>query len=376
MNYENNNLILKLSKEKKKKLFIYPISHEMKMYDKINKELDTLYNDPKYYFSNSLNGNEIIIGKKFSNMTYRNKIPLLRHKIIKRNFIKKLSTKMGFVSKSSTNLKNLNSLNQRKSLKINQKYVDNDDLNRIYKNFSIIKNEKINNSNSEKKNNSQYNSISKIEINKKIKYQENALKCYVKEKNNRNKIIKKILDLTNKDESNILINSSDEYRIKKEIKTQLEEEKNSCIQKSLYNWQTSLRFTNNYDDNYYINIGQKQPYWQIVKHKKKINKKELIRSPSFNIKTFYNNIDSNNNNFTYSNSTTNINNTVFRKTFGNNDLFKKIYQKRNLVQLCIKGKDLLTFESNNSKLLKGRKILYLNNFKPDDFKSYVIGESN
>ena len=217
MNYENNNLILKLSKEKKKKLFIYPISHEMKMYDKINKELDTLYNDPKYYFSNSLNGNEIIIGKKFSNMTYRNKIPLLRHKIIKRN------------------LKNLNSLNQRKSLKINQKYVDNDDLNRIYKNFSIIKNEKINNSNSEKKNNSQINSISKIEINKKIKYQENALECYVKEKNNRNKIIKKILDLTNKDESNILINSSDEYRIKKEIKTQLEEEKNSCIQKSLYN---------------------------------------------------------------------------------------------------------------------------------------------
>jgi hypothetical protein len=373
MNYENNNLILKLSKEKKKKLFIYPISHEMKMYDKINKELDTLYNDPKYYFSNSLNGNEIIIGKKFSNMTYRNKIPLLRHKIIKRNFIKKLSTKMGFVSKSSTNLKNLNSFNQRKSLKINQKYVDNDDLNRIYKNFSIIKNEKINNSNSEKKNNSQYNSISKIEINKKIKYQENALKCYVKEKNNRNKIIKKILDLTNKDESNILINSSDEYRIKKEIKTQLEEEKNSCIQKSLYNWQTSLRFTNNYDDNYYINIGVKQPYWQIIKNKNKINEKELIRNPSFNIKT-YNNIE-NNNNFSYSNSTTNINTTLFRKTFENSNSIPKT-PRRNLVQLCIKGKDLLTFESNNSKLLKGRKILHINNFKPDELKNYIIGESN
>ena len=373
MNYEKNNLILKHLKEKKKELFIHPISQDKKIYDKVNKELNILYNDPKYYFSNSINGNEIIIGKKFSNMNFRNKIPLLHHKIIKRNLIKKLSSKIAFVSKSSSYMKNINIFNYRNSINKNQKYVDNNDLDRIYNNFRKIQNEKIIHSNSEKKN--MFNSISKIEINKKIENQENALKCYAKEKNKRNRIIKKILQLTNKDEQNILINSSDDYRIKKEIKTQLEDEKNSN-QKSLYNWQTSLRFSNNYDENYYINIGVKQPYWQIVKNKKKINKKELIRSPSFNIKTFYNNIDSNNNNFTYSNSTTNINNTVFRKTFGNNDLFKKIYQKRNLVQLCIKGKDLLTFESNNSKLLKGRKILHINNFKPDELKNYIIGESN
>ncbi len=374
MNNEKNNLFLKLSKEKKKELLIQPLSHNMKIYDKINKELDILYNNPKYYLSSSLNGNEIIIGKKFSNMNFRNKIPLLRRKTIKRNFIKKFSNRMNLASKSSSNFKNINTLYQKKPSKINQQYVDNDDLDRIYDNFRKIKNEKKINSNSEKKNTILFHSISKREINKKIENQENALKCYVKEENNRNKLIKKILELTNKDEKNILMNSSDKYRIKQEIKTQLEEETNPNIQKSLYNWQTSLRFTNNYDDNYYINIGVKHPNWQIVRNKNKTNEKELIRNPSFNIKT-YNKIEKNNN-MTYSNSTSNINHTLYKNLFEQTNLFSKINIRRNFAQLCIKGKDLLTFESNNSKLLKGRKILNLNPLKPDESKNYIIGESD
>ena len=347
----------------KKEFTVHPISCDMTDYQNYKLQVDKLFNDPKYYFSNSLNGKEkVIIGKKISNIKFHNRIPLIPTKSPRKTFSSKKSNKNSpkrisskIISPKKTNY---SFFSNHSNLQPNQKYVDNITLNQIYDNFRkkqpiLVK----------KKNFSLLNSITKSDFEQKIETQERTLKKFYNQTKSRNKMIKRILDLTNKDEKHLLINTSDNYRIKKEFITEIEEEVEKNKQKPLYSWQTSLRYSNDFKDNYYINVGIRNPNWQLFINKDIKGNKECIRNPSFD--------------FCINN---NDNNNVFKKILNSGYVIKTIPSKnipiKNLYKLCIKGEKLLSFESNNSKLLKGRKILHFNENEPIEKKEYLITHLN
>ena len=349
------------SREKKKHLTLLPISINETYKENIKKDLDKLFSDPNLFFSNKINGKEVIIGKKFSNMIYHNNIPLLSKKSPKRLTSKKKAGKnLSSISHNSITKKTENSFFYH----VHKKEIDNESLERIYDNFKKIQN--INSSKSFSKKNNLMNSITQIEMNKKIKSQEKALKQYNDDNKGRNKLIKRILKKTKKNKNNILINSIDDFRIKQEYNNLIENERLNNNQKALFKWQRSLRFSESFNDNYYIDVGIKKPIWLLVKNKSKDND-ECIRNPSFDISNS-NSI----NNYSYQH-----NNLYENKTFINqSNLFGNSISNKNLLSLRVKGENLLSFEMNNSKLLKGRKILRLNENGYDDKKEYLISDYN
>lgn len=361
---EGNKCNVLFKRVNKKELTIHRLENEKSNNKSYKSQIDKLFNDPKYFFSSSINGKEIVIGKRLSNITFHNHIPLIPIRGKKNNYLKKNTTSYKILSpKITSSKKNNTSFSQTlNNLPSNQKYIDNEELDEIYDNFrkkAIYKN---------KSNNSVFHHSRKVksDLELKMQLQEKALKKFNIQNKSRNKIIKKILEITNKDEKNILINSSDNYRIKKEFITQLEEENEKKKQKPLYNWQTTLRFNENdkeKNENYFINVGLKYPNWQLVKntiYKRENN--EYIRNPSLDYSILNDNIGKG-----------------FKNLF-KNGIIKKIpnrnIQKRNFFKLSIKGESLLSFESNNSKLLKGRKILHLSELEPEEKKSYLITELN
>ena len=358
---EGNKCNVLFKRINKKELTIHRLSQDKIKKNNYRIQIDKIFNDPKYFFSNSINGKEIVIGKRLSNITFHNQIPLIPIKG-KKNHLYKKTTSYKILSSKYASPKKTNSSFSRtlNNLPSNQKYIENEELDEIYDNFRKKSNKK------NKSNNSLFHHSRKIksDLEMKIQLQEKALKKFNLQTKSRNKIIKKILELTNKDEKNILMNSSDNYRIKKEFITQLEEENEKNKQKPFYNWQTTLRFNENDDEknrNYFINVGIKYPNWQLVKNTiYKREKNEYIRNPSLDYSILNDNVGNG-----------------FKNLF-KSGIIKKIpkrnIHKRNLFKLSIKGENLLSFESNNSKLLKGRKILHLSKYEPEEKKSYLITE--
>ncbi len=138
---------------------------------------------------------------------------------------------------------------------------------------------------------------------------------------------------------------SENYRIKKEIKENVSQKIKKTFPQPLYKWIVSLRGDK---ENHYINDGtDENPLWNVYIHKKNI--KQKIRNSNL-FRT----------------------NTEF---FKNNDYIKKKLKIKNFNKLnkeidninsdfsnmVIKGKNLLDFEKENTKNLKGRKYIVLNN---------------
>ena len=144
-------------------------------------------------------------------------------------------------------------------------------------------------------------------------------------------------------ESKLLINKSESYRKKKEIKDNIFKEIENYFQPN-FNWIVSLRGDK---DNHYINDGtDENPFWNIVIHKKENFQK--IRNLNF-LKTQH--------------SFFKDNYLKKKLPFKNFDFLKKEIDDLNIdfSNMIIKGKKLLDFEKENSRNLKGKKYLVYNN---------------
>ena len=147
--------------------------------------------------------------------------------------------------------------------------------------------------------------------------------------------------------SKLLMKSNDEYRTKKEIKDSFYKEIKNTIPEPNYKWTVNLRD----NDNHYLNEGSiKNPYWTLYINKKENEENEKIRNPDF----FY----TTQSKFYQRNQY--LKGKIPHKTFYtlNKDLNNT---NRQVSQIYVKGKKLLDFEIENSKYLKGRKIILNNN---------------
>ena len=397
MKFEDDNInkshINILSRKKvKKDYIIHPLSEDITDYNNYKDKTDKIFNDPNFFFTTKHNGNEIIIGKKLTKIKFHNHIPLLQTKIqrkslqMKNHQFKCPSVKSSGISSSSK----LNSHNHNIShLKINQKYIEQEDLKRIYDTFKKIELDNFPFSISSKKILKNENYKIKNKLFPKFILQEKTLHNHLSENKSKDKLILKIQKKTKKKKTDILINSVDTYRIKKEFIDHIEEEMKKTNPNEKFGWLTSLRYSEKGDLKYYVNIGGKNPNWQLYPLKPIENNQEIIRNPSFDkgiynsksLKCYFDNKYLEKKcpkSYSYIKSWYNNNKREIKKIYSRNNkdniLFDGNENKSDIQNLCVKGENLLSFELENSKLLKGKKILNTSHYNLDEKKSYLISE--
>ena len=240
-----------------------------------------------------------------------------------------------------------------------REYVDENELNNIYSKFeeNIENTNKQNRELSEKRNkrffndeliNDIDNKLSKTvksEFGYKLQFQEDVLKTKKIEDNILQNIKHNLTTKLKRPENQLLMTQSENYRKIKEIQENVFKNIKKTFPKPLYKWVVSLRGDK---DNHYINDGtDENPIWNVYIHKKQI--KQKIRNSNL----FKTNI----------------------RFFKNNPYIKTKLKMANYYQLnkeiddinsdfsnmVIKGKNLLDFEKENTKNLKGRKYIVLNN---------------
>ena len=329
------------------------ITHKINLneHNDIKQQIHKVFSDPNFYFSSNLNGNRIIIGK---NKPSKNIIPKI---VSSRKSIFFYKSK-GNPIRISPDKKNKISFlkNNNKDLIINdanKKYLDEEDLEEIYSKFeeisleNTLKNKKLNGKNLNEEfindiNNKLYKTV-RTEYKHKLNFQEEVLNKKKKEEMKIKNIKKNLVKKIKRRESKLLINKSESYRKKKEIKDNIFKEIENYFQPN-FNWIVSLRGDK---DNHYINDGtDENPFWNIVIHKKENFQK--IRNLNF-LKTQH--------------SFFKDNYLKKKLPFKNFDFLKKEIDDLNIdfSNMIIKGKKLLDFEKENSRNLKGKKYLVYNN---------------
>ena len=337
--------------------FQFPLSKQL-ILDKINLEehkdkkkyIEQIFTDPNLYFTDEFNGHSVVIGKKNSKNVIVRKQPTNRKSIFK--MAQRLSQSR--VDKTDNSIKK-NNLVKVMSNQSNRRIIEHDELSGIYKRFKEINLENSEErSNFKKKNKKLFidkeltedidnkeNKTLKTEIEHELQFQEEVLNKKKIEDSKKEKITKNISQKIKRPISKLLITQNEEYRTKKEIQDSYFKEVQHSFPDPIYKWFVTLRDT----DIHYLNDGsEKRPIWNFYINKKEV--KETIRNPEMFYKTDFGFYKKNN----------------YLKTKIPYKTFYSITREMNdtmtdFKKMCVKGRNLLDVEIENSKYLKGRKIV-------------------
>ena len=378
---ENNNskFTSRNLKKAKKTLYLKKINIYSKENNTLYKGLSKFFNDENFFFNNKINGSQIILGK--INKNSEDSI----YKLNKQKILRPLKKKKSFKS-NSTHVISSNSGRTNKNLLFGKEKtpITDSELNNIYEHFKSIKNSLINknnltsdlslnnNNNSEKnffdKSKTLYKSFTlkpTLQLKNMLNLQEEILEKE-NENNKKKKIEKKIYERTKRKENESIMNSGITYRIIKELKekTNNEIEKNSNYNSLESNWLLNLRrnfLNNNNNKNYkeiFINMGSfTRPNYNIVYKKLNYNN-EKIRFGFNQLRE----IDKKN-----------FLKNKYLSQRNDYSLFKKSFH--DLKDIKILGKDLLKCEIENSKLIKGKKIIYQNKHRIEEINDKIFCKS-
>ena len=343
----NNNPISK-PQPTPRQLFLHKLSTSSPLYQTLYKTArPSLFSNPSTFFSSSFDGKEVIIGKKNSSFKISSLSPPITRISSRKSILQpQRSNRKSSISALSSFYSNISLRNC--SLFPNQQYIDETELKRIYDDFKSLR-----------KHNSSCSSSSNT---KHITKQERTLHKIKENENETKKIIARISKLSKRNPNDLLLNRVNSYRIKRELQNELNDEVSKMNASSVFEWQLTLRRDPMRMDVNYVNLGSvKYPNWQrIVKGPLK-DEKEIVRSPSY------------------------VDGLCCKKevdTFFKNKYLKEIGMGRNgergeryrNVGLEVKGRDLLEFEYNNSKMLKRNKIISVYNLNEDMRKEVVYEE--
>ena len=352
--------------------------------------MDSIFRNPQTYFSNHFNEREVVVGKKTDILPIHNclsgSFSVPNKQLCRQNNYQSLISQ-GKTARRTNSNKNLllntssrsnkQNVSNSKELPANQRFIDDIELKKMFEDFRTLqkKNIKLN------KSSSAHNilvdnakSSLKTTMEHILNSQENSLTLYKKITQQSKRLIDKLSKKVNKNPSDLNINHIRNYRMKKEIKNDLEEEIN--IQNDILNhfeWELNLRKDPNVRDKKFINYGNvNSPNWYPIVMNPKTDK-EIIRSPKEGDKGKINSREQKEVDLiledTYLKERINI------KTLQD----YKLSPKASLLNdLQVNGKDLLSFEQENCKLIKGKKILFVNNetkFNQDLRNNFVISRN-
>ena len=336
--------------KKKKQLVLQKISLEAQDNEKYKEHLDKIFSDPNQYFSNTFNGNEVVIGKRFSNKILN--IPHYQSNRKSIYYLRNMRTQQSHNSSRSVikfNEGKSNITGKGTQLPPNKRYIDDQELKEIYDKFKEIKTE---NTQEQTKNSelldqkmlSEFNKTGQKEMTQIFSYQEKVLKKHDSTNKSIQKISRNLSKKLKRPLDNLLMSKTENFRIKKELKDIFSKEVQERSAQPSYKWVINLRD----NSDHYINFGSIQnPKWQLMISPRAMN--ETIRNPN----TFLN---FNHTDYNFYRKDHYLKKKVSYNTYST---FAKDMSKtaNGFSKMSIKGEDLLQFEIDNSKALKGKKIL-------------------
>ena len=179
--------------------------------------------------------------------------------------------------------------------------------------------------------------------------------------------MKRISQQINKHITDLTMNQSNSYRMKKEIKSDLLDKINKHNKVfTNYDWELGLRRDSSMLDKKYINCGSdKYPKWQmLILHP--IKDKEIIRNPKYEGKAVMSMRDQ-------KEISAILDDNYLKKRI----TMKEVHEYRSSPSAALLD-DLITFEQENSKLIKGKKVLLVesnNIFNRNKKRSFVVGRN-
>jgi hypothetical protein len=215
--------------------------------------------------------------------------------------------------------------------------VDEHKLRSIYNEFQ----KKIN------KNNEKFNEFLKYvpeQIANNLKYQEHKLSTFEAEEKKFQRLAKFLSKRSNKKLDDLLINKTDDSRLKKEIAEIIENNKSFEERFGNYSWNMSLRRPKNFVGTRFalINVGSpNNPMWVNKKDVSPYNM-EMIRKPNHKKEEMIRSLS---------------NNRYFMQTIDPASTLE-LSKLDNLKDVGVEGQNLLKVEMENAQNLTGKKIVY------------------
>ena len=394
---ENNILSSKFPSKLKPKntcLFLKKLNSKETLNTYYTKAMSDIFFNPQNYFHNIYDNKKVIVGKNYPKPKGINDLYDYYYRQNKRK--KKAINKSEIKSSLSTFQRTMQRTKSTKYQDSRRKSIDNntsrtiilnskkdfplsdDELKKIYK--DIIQREKNNKKKNIKyiKQNIYLNKSEEINLEQMLDLQEKILNIKNKRNKMNQKLLKKIMNVTFKEEDKILMNDNKEILIikGKTHDKELIKFRNTCmnINDMMKKWIFNLRKNKKEEQK-----NKKYEPQEIIYYNKDIsfnsekNENNNIRKKLFQKINIKKNIDK-------SNSCRNVNGagTMFNKIKSVND--ENIKNKINIGSfrnLFIQGKNLLNQEIKLSKNLIGKKKKYIQyNFVPDEISSILVAKSN
>ena len=317
--------------------------------------LDKIFSQPEFYFNSTFNDREVVIGKRFT--TRQLNVP--QHIKSRKSILQLRNLKNIASQNSSKSMYKINNAGDNKSngttsknviLPSNKRTIEESELKDIFDKYKEIKtentiehtkhNEVINDKMFEV-----YNKTTRKEMKRILHSQEKALQRQHNLVNEVNYISKGVSTKINRPIDELLMTSTEKFRVKKELKDIFSKEIQARNPKPIQNWVLTLRDNNS---KHYINFGSiKNPKWQMIVSPKL--PKETIRNP--NLLIDYNNTD-----FNFFSKDEYLKHKISNSTYStlNQDMARTT---NGFNMMRVKCQDLLQFEIDNAKAIKGRKVI-------------------
>ena len=386
---------------KNRVLLVRKLNNKEKGSKEISKEIDDFFGSPEKYFKKN---SPVTIGKKINifdlNETQPRRVNILKTE--KNNGINLFNHLSRFVQKNSFNSVLLNSLlnqEKRKSIFKNKfELIDNDRLKLIFDSYKNTDSNIVNNNSLEKdqspksdtnditfmqnayieqrKKYIQRNSVNfncnkqsqesmPNDLKQKLNMQTKKLKLLKYSEIKNSKMSKYLSRKANKPQNNLLLNSIDSFRYKKEVIKEIEYNKTTEEKLGKYNWNLSLRRPPHFRGirKTYVNLNSEKysPFWSLIVEKCP-KQRNIIVKPEYDLS------EEEKHEFHKGDINLRQNNS--------NDNQKKYFQTiKNLDSIIIKGKNLFNLEYKREIIDSKRNKIWHKVFK-ENGKTMTSSEIN
>lgn len=332
------------------------VTKPIRLQDKsvLSTSLNSFFDDPVNYFNNDLNDKKIVFNRKVNQNKY-----IIFFSKLKPGDIKYLTRetkdkdkvyRTKFLLSKLNNSRSVSTLYTRDKFTVSRE-TDHNELEKIYSYFNRKRNTTKGQMNFFK----DYSHTIQKNVNQALDLQTKTLKNKHKINLTNDLISQHVSKKINKPQEELLMSKTGFYRLKKEVKDDVEKDLKKKDPLPSFKWPSTLRSKDSFST-YYMNTGSlENPKWQLIIERNDKLQEQICYSNMMNkaemkeMKSF-------------------LDNSYLHKRVGvsaYNKVRTNINNKKIMKAITIQGKDLLKIEKEITNSLKGKKYLIQSENDPD-----------
>lgn len=327
----------------------------------LSTSLNSFFSNPLNYFNNDLKDKKIVFNRKVNQNKY-----IISFSKLKPSDIKYLSREIKdkdkvyrtkFLLSKLNNNRSVSAIYTRDKFTVSRE-TDHNELEKIYSYFNMKKKSVKGSLNFFE----DYSHTIQKNLNQVLDLQTKTLKDQHKINVTNNLISQHVSKKVNKPQEELLMSKTGYYRLKQEVKDDIEKDLKKKDPLPSFKWPSTLRNKEASYSSYYMNTGSlDNPKWQLVIERNDKKLEQICYSNMMNeaemkgMKSFLDN------SYLHKRISVSAYNKV-RNNVNNKDIMKAI---------AIQGKDLLKLEQEISKSFKGKKYLVESENDPDKLTSIL-----